>query len=106
MALSYDINSRSMDEIQQEGAWYSDLVPSDDTDDWDAKNLKAFGEDIAWVQRLDEKPLDPTDIQYTVRASPLHDEVVFDDTGSCVLQKRSVIGTWSISERQCKIPAA
>ncbi|PSK44198.1 Protein kinase dsk1 [Elsinoe australis] len=80
MALSYDIDSRSMDEIQQEGAWYSDLVPSDETDDWDAKNLKALGEDIAWVQRLDEKPLDPTEIQYTVRASPLHDEIVFDDS--------------------------
>ena len=78
-ALAFDINSMSMDEVQQRGAWYSDTNESEDDEDWDKKNIRKLEGDIMPVKRLDKEPLGPNEIQYIVVASRIHDRTVFDD---------------------------
>ena len=78
-ALSYDINSMSMDEIQQFGAGYEDVDHVNENTDWDAQDLRRFGTSIARIKRVDGKPLESREIQYTVQSKPLNDRLIFDN---------------------------
>ncbi|KAJ3015928.1 hypothetical protein HKX48_004308 [Thoreauomyces humboldtii] len=75
-ALSYDVDSMSMDEIQLQGNWPADQLAQDG--DWDAKNLQNTRQDVAWIKRRDGKPLSPDEIQYVVGPSPIHDHIIFN----------------------------
>ncbi|KAF2148179.1 hypothetical protein K461DRAFT_316556 [Myriangium duriaei CBS 260.36] len=78
--LSYDIDSLSMNEIQRQDNWPADQLTQ--YDDWDVKNLYNTRQDIAWIKRVDQKPLLLNEIQYLVRPGPLHDYIISD---SCPL---------------------
>ncbi|KAF2153298.1 kinase-like protein [Myriangium duriaei CBS 260.36] len=79
-ALSYAIDSRTIDEIQQDGAWSVKWkgMPVG-YDDWDAKNLELCEHDIFWNRPVNGKLLKPKEVKYSVCEAPLHDRLVFDE---------------------------
>ena len=77
LGLSYELNDLSMTQIQAD-MWDADSDLEDTSRDWKAKNLEGSDDWIEQVKRLDNQPLQPTEIRYVVEPFPLHDKVIIN----------------------------